>query len=150
MNLPPNAMAPTLRAALASRPERSPRLVQSPAASVCPEQLVGGTSLTCRRPELAGRSVLLASRDQLSTMIALIELDGIARRLIICTPDLEPRQLERLAARAEADAVVCDDDSRSVPNISLRISCRAASLAPLDTPPADTLRTEWVLLTSGT
>jgi acyl-coenzyme A synthetase/AMP-(fatty) acid ligase len=150
MKLPPNGMAPTLRAALASTPERSPRLVLSPAASVCPERLVGGTSLTCRRSELAGRSVLLASRDQLSTMIALIELDGIARRLIICTPDLEPRQLEGVAARAEADAVVCDDDSRSVPNISLRVGCRAASLAPLDAPPADALRTEWVLLTSGT
>ena len=32
-------------------------------------------------------------REQLANAVALIELDGVARRLVLCTPDLAPEQL---------------------------------------------------------
>ena len=57
-------------------------------ASVCLNELVGGSSLNGRLEELRGRSVFLATKDQLTAALALIELDGIARRLVLCPPDL--------------------------------------------------------------
>ena len=45
-------------------------------------------------------------REQLSTALALLELDGVARRLVLCTPDLTPEQLAGVRATAEADIVL--------------------------------------------
>ena len=60
---------------------------------------------------LRGRSVLLALREQLSTAIALLELDGVARRLVLCTPDLSradawprSRRARRITARTVGGA----------------------------------------------
>ena len=59
-----------------------------------------GTGLGGRAAELAGRSVLVATRDQLAAALALIELDGVARRLILCTPDVTPEHLPAVVAKA--------------------------------------------------
>src|SRR5947209_6492962 len=56
--------------------------------------------------ELANRSVLIATRDQLSAALALIELDGIAARMVLCPPDLPADQLGEVIATAQVDAVV--------------------------------------------
>src|SRR2546427_12564857 len=61
-------------------------------ASVRLGELVGGSSLGGRLEELRGRSVLVATRDQLTAALALIELDGVARRLVLYPPDL-PRKV---------------------------------------------------------
>ena len=53
--------------------------------------LIGGTSLGGRRGGLAGRSVLLATASQLTAALALIELDGCARRIVILPPDVAAR-----------------------------------------------------------
>jgi acyl-coenzyme A synthetase/AMP-(fatty) acid ligase len=84
---------------------------------------------------LRGRSVLLAMREQLSAGIALLELDGVARRLILCTPDLSPQIRADVAAMAEAGAELSDLDPRPAPASVERRSGAA---------------TEWILLTSGT
>src|SRR5690242_430449 len=49
------------------------------------QSCVGG-----RVAELSGRSVLLSSSGQLISALAMIELDGIARRMLLCPPDLNP------------------------------------------------------------
>ena len=46
------------------------------------------TCLADRLGELSGRSVLLAVADQLVSGIAMTELDGVARRMLLCPPDL--------------------------------------------------------------
>jgi acyl-coenzyme A synthetase/AMP-(fatty) acid ligase len=74
-------------------------------------------------------------REQLATAVALVELDGIARRLVLCTPDLTPEQLAAVCAAAEAEVVL---DSVS------------AAPVPEDLHRRRTQDTEWVLLTSGT
>src|SRR5580698_1489471 len=79
------------------------------ATSVSVDHLVQGTALGGRLAELAGRSVVLATSSQLTTALALIELDGVARRLTILPPDSAADHLAVLVARAEADAVVLDD-----------------------------------------
>ena len=100
-------------------------------------ELAGASTLKAKLESLRGRTVVLATREQLPTAVALMELDGVARRLVLCTPDLSPEQLSGVAAEAKADAVLTDD---------------ALVPAPLAQPlkRRGTHLTEWILLTSGT
>jgi acyl-coenzyme A synthetase/AMP-(fatty) acid ligase len=109
--------------------------LHAPAASVRLAGLARASCLGSRLESLRGRSVLLAMREQLSTALALIELDGVARRLVLCTPELSAEALAGVAAAAETDARLEDLDPMPKP----------ASL-----PRQATLETEWILLTSGT
>src|SRR5216684_3869474 len=70
--------------------------------------LTDGSALSGRLDELRGRSVLVATKDQLPAALALIELDGVARRMVLCPPDLPPEYLPPIIATASVDAVVCD------------------------------------------
>jgi acyl-coenzyme A synthetase/AMP-(fatty) acid ligase len=94
--------------------------------------------------------VLIATRDQFAAALALIELDGVAGRLVVCTPDLPSEHLPAIVARAGIDAIVSDhdrgDDGSGVP---LRILCNG-TVTPSRETPATCCKTEWVLLTSGT
>ena len=74
-------------------------------------------------------------REQLSCALALLELDGVARRLVLCTPDLTPEQLAGVRATAEADSVLESVAARPAPEALRR---RATETS------------EWILLTSGT
>jgi acyl-coenzyme A synthetase/AMP-(fatty) acid ligase len=125
-------------------------------ASVCLGELIAGSSLGGALPELAGRSVLLAASDQITTALALIELDGIARRLILCPPDLPCEHLAHVIALGEADAVVCG--AQGLPayarNIVLPVAGKWATCSlqielGQDIPPRRQ-QTEWIMLTSGT
>src|SRR5262245_59813834 len=62
------------------------------------------TSLGGGLEALRDRSVLVATGDQLTTALALIELDGVARRLVLCPPDLPAAHLPHVIATAEVDA----------------------------------------------
>ncbi|HMK87293.1 MAG TPA: long-chain fatty acid--CoA ligase [Steroidobacteraceae bacterium] len=104
-------------------------------ASIALRELASGSCLAGGPESLRGRSVLLAMHEQLSTAIALLELDGIARRLVLCTPDLSAETLAEVAATAEADVQLPDLDPRPVPAAIERRS---------------SVVTEWILLTSGT
>src|SRR5262249_29320921 len=120
-------------------------------ATVCLDRLVDGSSLDQPLSELAGRSVLLATRDQLTSALALIELDGIARRIVLCLPDLPDEHLSKVIALAQADALVHGPEGArpGVCDIPLHVACgldvRKAQMSPLPR-----RQTEWVLLTSGT
>ena len=48
---------------------------------------------------LRGRSVVLSVRDMAKAAAALIELDGYARRIVLCPPGWEPWRLEFGGAR---------------------------------------------------
>jgi len=109
-----------------------------------------GTSLNGRLAELAGRSVLIATTSQLTSGLALIELDGVARRITILPPDVDPSHLDALNANAEVDAVVVDAaDSTLFSKIPLVVTC-TPQIAPSEHVPTTDLESEWVLLTSGT
>jgi acyl-CoA synthetase (AMP-forming)/AMP-acid ligase II len=141
--------APTLRRYVANA--NAPAFLWDREASIRFGDLVRGTSLGGRLAELAGRSVLLATASQLTTALALIELDGVARRLVILPPDVEPAQLGAVIAAAEADAVVVDDGVPSGAALDLPIRVGgAASIVPAQPSPPAAHRTEWLMLTSGT
>jgi acyl-CoA synthetase (AMP-forming)/AMP-acid ligase II len=102
-------------------------------------------------PALIGnRSVVVATRSQASAALALLSLDGVARRLVLVPPGLGTAALEQVMARAEAEVVVCERESwqplfSSWPCLTVDPQGCAEAAAP-----QGGLATEWVLLTSGT
>jgi acyl-CoA synthetase (AMP-forming)/AMP-acid ligase II len=129
----------------------APRFFWDRNASVCFTDLVRATSLEGRLGELAGRSVLLATASQLTTALALIELDGRARRLVILPADTDEAHLGAVIAAAEVDAVVIDAGSRrsAAFDLAVRVACTPA-IAPTGTNAHTRCRSEWLLMTSGT
>ena len=112
--------------------------------------IVRGSSLNAPVEELRGRSILIATRDQLATALALFELDGIARRMILCPYDLDRKHLPFVMESAEVDAVI-SDGSAGVPDhpaVRHRLSCSPRIV--YGRVPGSSHQTEWILLTSGT
>ena len=101
--------------------------------------------------ELRGRTVLIATHEQLSAALALIELDGVARRLVLCTPDLKSEHFPQVIATAGADAWVRDAGAPHSCGVPMALTVDVAA-APLSAPITrrHSHETEWVLLTSGT
>ena len=141
--------APSLRDYIANTPTE--KTFSDPIYSVSVTDLNRGTSLGGSVADLAGRSVLVATASQLTTALALIELDGRARRLTVLPPNLETDHLGTVLASAEIDAAVvdCDVPQLAAFNLPIRAVCRP-SVSPTEEPPPAHFRTEWLLLTSGT
>jgi acyl-coenzyme A synthetase/AMP-(fatty) acid ligase len=114
-------------------------------------QLAAGTCLGDDGAKLHGKSVLVATTDQLQTIAALVELDGVASRLILYPPDLSIEHLAYSARIAKADAIVSDrlSSDLSIEGCALIVP---GALQPLSIPfdREKSWQTEWVLLTSGT
>ena len=106
------------------------------------------TSLSEPLRTLAGRSVLVATCSQLAAALAILELDGVARRMIVATPDLGPEHLPCVIDEGQVDVVV-SDESQNFGSETARVSC---ALRPSEDLARDNRRcaTEWVLMTSGT
>ena len=109
----------------------------------------GESSLGGAAPGLVGRSVLVVTSGQIAAACVLVELDGVARRLVIAPPDLTDRDLDTFLEDGEVDVVATDrpdllgrDD---LDIVSVALSAHAPASAP-----ARTQDTEWVLATSGT
>jgi acyl-coenzyme A synthetase/AMP-(fatty) acid ligase len=147
----PQASSKSLREYLSCGPETSGPFLWAADASVSLAALARGSSLGGARARLAGRSVLLATPDQLTTALALIELDGIARRLVLCPPGLPTEQLAEVIATADVDAVVCGPFGPPAAARDVPVSVTSTTAMTPDEPtPADHHQTEWILLTSGT
>ncbi|MBI2718382.1 MAG: acyl--CoA ligase [Rhizobiales bacterium] len=112
--------------------------------------MLAGSATDGRHSDLTGRSVLLATSDQLTAALALVEFDGLARRIVICPPDLKSENLASIIRDAGVEAIVC-----SVAEIyrSLGIATIVeVTVPPRSAPPpvAPQFETEWLMLTSGT
>src|SRR5436305_1940966 len=59
--------------------------------------------------DLSGRKLLLRTSDQLFAALGLVELDGVAARIVIAPPDIKPEHLPAIVERAGLDVVVSDD-----------------------------------------
>jgi acyl-CoA synthetase (AMP-forming)/AMP-acid ligase II len=141
--------APSLRDRIADAgPER---FFWDRAVRLCVNHLARGTSFGGRLAELAGRSVVVATSSQLTSALALIELDGVARRVTILPPDTAADHLGPLFACAEADAVVIDAGTLDHPvlHLPVRVVC-APAIVQAERLSLPQVPTEWVLLTSGT
>ena len=110
-----------------------------------------GSILGAGLASLAERSVLLAVESQLSAALALIELEGVARRVVILPPGVEVGHLAAIAAATQVDAAVIDDGSPPLAMLGLPTQVRCeSSIVPMTERPANLPGTEWVLVTSGT
>jgi acyl-coenzyme A synthetase/AMP-(fatty) acid ligase len=101
--------------------------------------------------DLRGRSVLIATTDQLTAGLALLELDGVARRIVLCPSDLPPQHLPFVMDAAEVDAIVSDRTTLGpeIPPVRSFVTC-GPKIVPADPDRRVSEQTEWILLTSGT
>ncbi len=94
-----------------------------------------------------GRCVLISSDRQLPAVLALLALDGVARRIVLCPSDLSPAYLSMIVAEAEVDLIVSDGTGPGTHAIETIPVVAPGSSAPTE----DRSRaTEWLLFTSGT
>ena len=133
------------------------RFLRSATAELPLSRLEQGSSLSVEREDLRGRSLLIATEDQLAACLAMIELDTIAARMVLCPPCRPLSELRAIAREAHADTIVSDQpgtdfSSTGIPHI---VWCnpnvqpgegRGMSSAS----GGNSIETEWVLLTSGT
>jgi acyl-coenzyme A synthetase/AMP-(fatty) acid ligase len=151
MKMPQNNWT-SLWSALRNSDDCSDRFVVGAEANISLSDLVSGSALYARGDELCGRSVLVATTNQLTTASALIELDGIARRIVLCPPDLPVEHLPFVMDTADVDAIVSDRMTtlRFGSRRPLHFSPCSRSIAPANCDRCAQLQTEWILLTSGT
>lgn len=130
-------------------PELKGRTVSDAGHIVSLTDILSKTCLDGRISELSGRSVLLSVTGQLVAGLAMIEIDGIARRMLLCPPDLNPDYLGALIADAGIDAVITDRPEQwADKGVALLMT---AGLPLTAAQPTQSERdTEWLMLTSGT
>lgn len=150
MNMPHTEMSSLWDGLSAARPTSDRRLWGAD-TSVTLSDLSRASSLGAQLNDLRGRSVLVAVKDQLTAALAVIELDGIAQRIVLCPPDLPPEYIPCVMATAAVDALVSD---RSAPDVGAPIvRCFVTCSARITHAEVDRKcrhQTEWILLTSGT
>jgi acyl-coenzyme A synthetase/AMP-(fatty) acid ligase len=123
----------------------------SSGASVRLADLTGASILGGRLEELRGRSVLIATREQLVAALALVELDGVAQRIVLCPPDLAAAHFPHVIKTSQAVAWVRDAGMPEENGTDLDICVTAQPrLTPQQLTRRRSHETEWVLLTSGT
>lgn len=96
---------------------------------------------------LAGCSVLVHTAQQLPAVLAMLELDSVARRLALAPPDLAPAHLDGAIAQAGIDTLITNDPA---PRAGVRVLACGSGLVPRPNRPETSCDTEWVLFTSGT
>ena len=123
-----------------------------PERAVALASLASASCLAGRLEALRGRAVVVAIRDHLTAATALLELDGIARRMVLCTPDLAPEHVPHVVRSSQADTWLGDAATGTPPDgLGLDFALEADALPqPGSVDRRASCATEWVLLTSGT
>lgn len=146
----PRSDPPSLWEALSSTGRLSERHLWDAGASITLGDLLTGTSLGGRLEDLRGRSLLIATHSQLTAALALIELDGIARRVVLCPPDLKAEHTPEIMATAALDAVVSDREATPDGAAGRFVPCSPRIVPAAGSRERGRHQTEWILLTSGT
>ena len=90
-----------------------------------------------------GRTVLIKTTKQLPTVLALLELDGVARRVVLCPPD-QWQHVTGIIQTAAVNVVASDEQHEWVPMLYATSTLDRLVRRDRDR------ETEWILLTSGT
>lgn len=118
--------------------------------------LASGSTLEAPAENFRGQSVLILCDRQLVFVLALLQLEGVAARIVLCPPGLAPVHLPAVIAEAQVDTVVHDGAGAVVqrPPATPAVACHSTLCPRLQIPaPHDHDRcttTEWLLFTSGT
>jgi acyl-coenzyme A synthetase/AMP-(fatty) acid ligase len=145
---------PPSRPSLLSLTLESPfpgRFIADDLDSVAISDLLGASCFAGRTiDDLRGCSVLLATTRQLASVLAAIQLDGVASRISLSTPDLGPH-LPAIVAQAQVDVVVSDRSDIDLASLGRPvITCHGNIVAHDYQMIGRHIETEWVLFTSGT
>lgn len=137
----------TLRGFLAQAGDLSQSMLHGPHRSVPLQQATESTGFDDVEI-FRDRSVLIATRGQLETALALIELDGVAERMLLCPPGIAPEHLSDILRQGEVETIVCDDRG-SYAQFDADVVEYGTLWKPLKSTGSGR-KTEWVLTTSGT
>src|SRR5665213_1069831 len=130
-------------------PDLTGRTISDARRIVSLSDILQHTCLSNRLGDLSGRSVLMAVSDQLISGLVMTEVDGVARRMLLCPPDLNADHLQSLMQDAYIDAVVTDQPERWVSSdVKLIVPAGPPMRATVTT--KTERATEWLMLTSGT
>ncbi len=103
---------------------------------------------------LRGKSVLMLTDRQLPSVLAAIELDGVAKRILLGTPSLVPH-LAAIVQNGQVDAIILDETmalrdtnvaALGKPLHEVQGHCVSYCLSKIERD----IETEWVIFTSGT
>ena len=146
----PRNSPPTLRRAIAAAGGPSSRLAVGPGSSASWSQLAAGSVLNWRAAEFSGLTVVVAAMDQFAAAAAMIQLDGVVRRMVLYPPDLSREHLDFVVKIAEADVVLTDHPFTAVVEAPIVFVESGNKLDNSEMETEASLETEWILLTSGT
>jgi acyl-coenzyme A synthetase/AMP-(fatty) acid ligase len=131
--------------------DMSRQALKAAGAQVMLSALEGGTAVGPSLRGLEGLSILLAAESQLASALALLELDGFARRLVLCPPGLPEESLGSIVKDASIDVIVSDRDEASFPAALRLPHVRCGTIIEeAEVYRLPSRETEWVLFTSGT
>ena len=99
-----------------------------------------------------GKSLLVWCKRQRAVVETLLQLDGIATRLVLCPTDFALEHLTPVIAEAEIDAIVTDSTAlaEQAQDAKPIVFVENAARYTLDPAFDRGIATEWVLFTSGT
>lgn len=130
-------------------PEKKDRTLSDSRHIVSLTEILSQTCLLGGARALSGRNVLLAISDQLKSGLAMIEIDGVAKRMLLCPPDLNPAHFNTLIEDAGIDAVVTDRPEAWTDSAITLVVPAQLPLVEAEAAPSERA-TEWLMLTSGT
>jgi acyl-coenzyme A synthetase/AMP-(fatty) acid ligase len=115
------------------------------------DALAEGSSIGVHPEELRGHCVMIATERQLPAALALAQLDGVARRVVLCPPDLSPEHLLAAVADAGVDTILSDGTGPATGVIDAgdMVTCFDRIVAADGAADRD-VETEFALFTSGT
>jgi acyl-coenzyme A synthetase/AMP-(fatty) acid ligase len=135
---------------LCSNAVSSDRFIRGARAEVALIDLIEKSASWARNGMFEDRTVVIATEDQLTAATAMIELDGVARRIVLLPPDLPLEQLAPIAQAADADTIVTDRSSLASRIDSITVLLCDGCLEARSTDRGTPRETEWILVTSGT
>jgi len=112
--------------------------------------LDGGTCLGIELEQVRGRTVVVYTERQRSAALAAVELDGVARRIVLCPPDLAVAKLASVIANAGVELILSDKPEALAGQVDVRVAACGLPARPAPPRPAEAFETEWLLFTSGT
>jgi acyl-coenzyme A synthetase/AMP-(fatty) acid ligase len=143
--------APSLWEALAGAEHGPGGCIWDADRQVALRDLIAASTLARPLEELRGRCVLLLTSTQLAAALALVQIDGVAARLVLCPPDFDIQHLPYVVANAKVDVIVSDLGAAELRNACSTVTGCSSTLLPAPRRvPAAHVPTEWILFTSGT
>ena len=104
----PRNSSPSLSSSIVAPGILNSHVVSGAESSATWEDLAKGNTFHYSADEYRGRSVVLATIDPFATIAGMIQLDGVARRMVLYPPDLSFEHLAFVAETAAADFIVTD------------------------------------------